>query len=119
MVQKYVVRDFHPLVLFYALGFLLFAVSVPLLARFVFMYLAYDLTPRVNLISFVFTSTMAAQFTLFAMWFDMESNRSISTKLDQYAIEKDRKSAENYKTGYQPKVTSKPANEETTAPTTH
>jgi glycosyltransferase involved in cell wall biosynthesis len=75
--EKYVIRDFHPLVFFYALGF--FAT----LAGFVlgcvelgFRLAGYEVSVgTVVLIALLLIS--GSQFTLFAMWFDMESNKDL------------------------------------------
>jgi hypothetical protein len=75
--EKYVIRDFHPLVFFYAFGFL------ATLAGFVLgcVELAYRLAGyevsvgTVVLIALLLIS--GSQFTLFAMWFDMESNKDL------------------------------------------
>ena len=75
--EKYVIRDFHPLVFFYAFGFL------ATLAGFVLgcVELGYRLAGyevsvgTVVLIALLLIS--GSQFTLFAMWFDMESNKDL------------------------------------------
>ena len=76
--EKYVIRDFHPLVFFYAFGFLAttvgLALGVYVSARRIFG--GYDVTPAtVGLIALLLIS--GSQFTLFAMWFDMESNKDL------------------------------------------
>jgi len=75
--EKYVIRDFHPLVLFYALGSLLFGVG----AAFGLYLLIYRiLCGPVEGTSAVFSGFLiiaGLQMLLFAMWFDMESNRHL------------------------------------------
>ena len=75
--EKYVIRDFHPLVFFYSFGFLLFLISIPLLIRFIYFWIAFDHIPKVNFLAWMFTIIMGVQFVLFAMWFDMESNKEL------------------------------------------
>lgn len=78
MVQKYVIRDFHPLVFFYFLGGILLGVLLPLLAvRFVLLWIADGAVPPITTLSIIFVSVTGLQFLLFAMWFDMEHNRSL------------------------------------------
>ena len=77
--EKYVIRDFHPLVFFYAFGTFLAFLSVPLLVRFAYFWMVYDETPKVNFLAWMFCTIMAAQFILFAMWFDMESNKDLKS----------------------------------------
>jgi glycosyltransferase involved in cell wall biosynthesis len=75
--EKYVIRDFHPLVFFYALGFLMtFAGLVLGVIETVLRIAGNELTtPTVILVALLLIS--GSQFTLFAMWFDMESNRDL------------------------------------------
>ena len=77
MWYKYVVHDFHPLVMFYAASALLGAASVGLFARLVWMWAATGEIPPINALVWGFCSVSAAQFALFAMWFDMESNKHL------------------------------------------
>ncbi|MBN1183045.1 MAG: glycosyltransferase family 2 protein [Bacteroidales bacterium] len=77
MKEKYIIRDFHPLVFFYFSGFLLFLVSLPLFVRFIYMWIAVDYIPKVNFLAWMFCAIMSIQFTLFAMWFDMEYNKEL------------------------------------------
>jgi glycosyltransferase involved in cell wall biosynthesis len=75
--EKYVIRDFHPLVFFYALGILLTSIGLVLgVVETVLRLLGNDLTPAtVVLVALLLISGI--QFTLFAMWFDMESNKDL------------------------------------------
>jgi len=75
--EKYIIRDFHPLVFFYASGFLLLLCSIPLLVRFIYFWIAVDNIPKVNFLAWMFCVIMGAQFIMFAMWFDMESNKDL------------------------------------------
>src|SRR5215211_3788267 len=75
--EKYVIRDFHPLVFFYVLGMLLTLAGLALgITVTVLRFLGNDLTPAtVVLVALLLIS--GTQFTLFAMWFDMESNKDL------------------------------------------
>ena len=77
MKEKYVIRDFHPLVFFYLLGGLLTTAGLVLgITVTVLRFLGNDLTPAtVVLIALLLIS--GTQFMLFAMWFDMESNKDL------------------------------------------
>jgi glycosyltransferase involved in cell wall biosynthesis len=78
MVQKYVIRDFHPLIFFYLLaGFLLLS-SVVLFVRMIWYWIAFRSgIPPINALTFVFTSILGVQSLFFAMWFDMDSNKGL------------------------------------------
>ena len=77
MKEKYVIRDFHPLVFFYALGMVMTLIGLGLgIAVAVLRALGNGITPAtVVLIALLLIS--GSQFTLFAMWFDMESNKDL------------------------------------------
>jgi glycosyltransferase involved in cell wall biosynthesis len=77
MREKYVIRDFHPLVFFYFLGFLMVTVGLVLgIFESVLRFQGNNITPAtVVLIALLLIS--GSQFTLFAMWFDMESNKDL------------------------------------------
>jgi glycosyltransferase involved in cell wall biosynthesis len=75
--EKYVIRDFHPLVFFYALG-LLSTLAGLVLGAIEIGYRAagYEVSVgTVVLIALLLIS--GSQFMLFAMWFDMESNKDL------------------------------------------
>jgi glycosyltransferase involved in cell wall biosynthesis len=77
MREKYVIRDFHPLVFFYMLGFLMTACGLGLgIAETVLRILGNAVSVgTVVLVALLLVS--GSQFTLFAMWFDMESNKDL------------------------------------------
>ena len=75
--QKYVIRDFHPLVFFYVFGMLMTLVGVVLGLIEVGLRIAGNaITPAtIVLVAVLFIAGL--QLTLFAMWFDMESNKEL------------------------------------------
>jgi glycosyltransferase involved in cell wall biosynthesis len=77
MIQKYVIRDFHPLVLFYGFGLMLLLVDVPLVARLFTVWIARGSVPPINALAAAFCTLMGFQSMLFAMLFDMEANRDL------------------------------------------
>jgi hypothetical protein len=78
MWQKYVVRDFHPLLFFYALAFLLLVVSVPLGVRVFYRWLVLRTQiPAINALAWMSSMIAGLQSLFFAMWFDMEYNREL------------------------------------------
>jgi len=72
-----VIRDFHPLVFFYFLGILLLGVGLVLGAvETILRFMGNELTtPTMILVALLLIS--GSQFMLFAMWFDMESNKDL------------------------------------------
>ncbi len=76
--EKYVIRDFHPLVFFYVLGALMTVLGLALgllvaISRLFFGNLIT--TPTIVLVALLLIS--GTQFTLFAMWFDQETNKEL------------------------------------------
>ncbi|HZO96916.1 MAG TPA: glycosyltransferase family 2 protein [Gaiellaceae bacterium] len=75
--QKYVIRDFHPLVFFYALGVLMSLAGLALgIAEVVLRALGNDITAA-SIVLVALLLIFGSQFTLFAMWFDSESNKDL------------------------------------------
>jgi glycosyltransferase involved in cell wall biosynthesis len=77
MREKYVIRDFHPLVFFYFLGFVMTTFGLALgIFETVLRLGGNPITPAtIVLVALLLIS--GSQFTLFAMWFDMESNKDL------------------------------------------
>ena len=77
MGQKYVIRDFHPLVFFYAFGVLMTFVGLALgVLEVVLRILGNEITtPTIVLVAVLLIAGI--QLTLFAMWFDMEANKDL------------------------------------------
>jgi glycosyltransferase involved in cell wall biosynthesis len=75
--EKYVIRDFHPLVFFYAFGITMSLVGLGLgVALIVLRALGNDITVATVVLDALLL-IFGSQFTLFAMWFDMESNKDL------------------------------------------
>jgi glycosyltransferase involved in cell wall biosynthesis len=77
MWQKYVIRDFHPLVLFWALGFLLLACGIGLGIAVTVLRIVGNPIPAATVVLVAILIVSGLQLSLFAMWFDMESNKDL------------------------------------------
>ena len=75
MKEKYIIRDFHPLVFFYILAFMLLVLSVPLFGRMIYRWIEFNRIPPMNTLAFMFTTISGLQSLFFAMWFDMDYNK--------------------------------------------
>jgi glycosyltransferase involved in cell wall biosynthesis len=76
--EKYVIRDFHPLVFFYVLGALMTVLGLALgvFVSFERIVLGNQITSAtIVLVALLLIS--GTQFTLFAMWFDQETNKEL------------------------------------------
>jgi glycosyltransferase involved in cell wall biosynthesis len=77
MGQKYVIRDFHPLILFYMLGIVLFAGGLLLGIAEVVLRIAGNPITSATIVLVALLVISGLQLLLFAMWFDMESNKDL------------------------------------------
>jgi hypothetical protein len=77
MREKYVIRDFHPLVFFYAFGFLMTLLGLGLGIVEVVLRLMGNAVSVGTVVLVALLLIFGSQFTLFAMWFDMESNKDL------------------------------------------
>jgi len=78
--EKYIIRDFHPLVLFYLFGMLMGLISIALFIRLIYLWPIYGFIPSTTFLAWMFSSITSLQFTLFAMWFDMDYNKDLKVK---------------------------------------
>ncbi len=77
MGQKYVIRDFHPLVFFYAFGALMLSVGFLLGLIELFLRIAGNAITPATIVLVAVLLIAGLQMTLFAMWFDMEANKDL------------------------------------------
>ena len=77
MKEKYIIRDFHPLVFFYMFAVLLLGSCVLLAVRLVCWWYSIGRMPEMNAMACMFTAISGIQFLLFGMWFDMEYNKHL------------------------------------------
>jgi glycosyltransferase involved in cell wall biosynthesis len=75
--EKYVIRDFHPLVFFYALGLLMSLAGFVLGVIETVARIGGHGIPTATIVLVALLLISGSQFTLFAMWFDMESNKDL------------------------------------------
>jgi glycosyltransferase involved in cell wall biosynthesis len=77
MREKYVIRDFHPLVFFYLLGIVMTVLGLGLgIAEIVLRIMGNQITAA-TVVLVALLLIFGSQFSLFAMWFDMESNKDL------------------------------------------
>jgi len=77
MKEKYIIRDFHPLVFFYGLSFVLFVLTFFLFVRLLWVWHVGGSIPKVNALGLLFTLITGFQSLFFGMWFDMENNKDL------------------------------------------
>jgi len=74
---KYVIRDFHPLVFFYIFGFAMTLLGLALGILEVVLRIEGNAVSAGTVVLVALLLIFGSQFTLFAMWFDMESNKDL------------------------------------------
>ncbi len=83
MKEKYIIRDFHPLVFFYSIGFFFGCATLFLFWRVFIVWYLEGHIPSINVLAAMFSFMSATQFTLFAFWFDMEANKHLKQKAER------------------------------------
>lgn len=76
--EKYIIRNFHPLVFFYAFGMALLALSLLLMARFFFLWIQMGKIPEITFLAWLFSFSVGFNAISFAMWFDYEENKHLN-----------------------------------------
>jgi glycosyltransferase involved in cell wall biosynthesis len=75
--EKYVIRDFHPLVFFYLMAAVLGLATLGLAVRLFYVWAITGRIPSVNALAMMFAAIAGLQSGFFAMWFDMEDNKHL------------------------------------------
>lgn len=75
--EKYVIRDFHPLVLFYLLGFVLTPIGIGFGIYLLIYRIFVGPVAATSALFAAFFSISGFQSLFFAMWFDMEYNKEL------------------------------------------
>ena len=74
---KYILFDFHPLVLFLMLAVFMGLLSLMFFIHVLVCFTVGLQTPLISLISFLFTLSFALNSFFFATWMDMEANKNL------------------------------------------
>lgn len=77
MREKYIIRDFHPLVFFYAVGLGLLPLGILFGAYLLVHRLLTGPVAATSALFAMFLFISGLQFIFFAMWFDMEYNKDL------------------------------------------
>lgn len=77
MKEKYIIRDFHPLIFFLAFGLFLLATSMAIGGYLAYIRATQGPVAPVGAVFAAFTGIVGIQSVLFALWMDMERNRDL------------------------------------------
>lgn len=78
MKEKYLIRNFHPLVFFYTFSFFMMGISFIFFIRLVYFWILNSYVPELTLLSWLFSTTLSFNSMFFAMWFDYEDNKHLN-----------------------------------------
>jgi len=79
--QRYMVLDFHPLVLFYIFALLnIIFIIIPGLIRISYIYFYSNIFPSTTFMIVAFSFLVTSQMILFAIWMDMDYNKDRKNK---------------------------------------
>lgn len=76
--EKYIIRNFHPLVFFYGFGFFNLGLAVLMFLRLLVLWIAQGSVPEITFLTLMFTFALAFNAFSFAMWFDYEENKHLN-----------------------------------------
>lgn len=81
LFQKYLLRDFHPLLFFYLLATVTMAVSIGLGVRLVYLWSVNGFVPELTALALAFLVITSLNSSFFAFWMDMQANAHLAVKL--------------------------------------
>jgi glycosyltransferase involved in cell wall biosynthesis len=79
--EKYIIRNFHPLVFFYAFGMFSLFLSGLLFVRLILLWIGQGFVPEITFLSWIFSFSIGFNSLFFAMWFDYEENKHLNPPL--------------------------------------
>ena len=79
--EKYIIRNFHPLVFFYAMGFAGLFVSGGLFVRLLWLWIDHGNVPELTFLGCLFSFSLSVNSLFFAMWFDYDENKLLNPPL--------------------------------------
>lgn len=87
--EKYIIRNFHPLVFFYAFGFFGVGLSAILFIRLFVLWFSQGHVPEITFLSWLFSFSLGFNSLFFAMWFDYAENKHLNPPLKHRDIVRD------------------------------
>ena len=82
--EKYVIRNFHPLIFFYLMGFAGVALSGAMLVRLMVLWSEQGAVPEVTFMSWMMATIMGFNSLFFAMWFDYDENKRLNPEWNRH-----------------------------------
>lgn len=76
--EKYIIRNFHPLVFFYAFGFFTLTLSAIMFIRLIWLWIGIGHVPEITFLTWLFCFSLSFNAFGFAMWFDYDENKHLN-----------------------------------------
>lgn len=76
--EKYIIRNFHPLVFFYAFGFFSLILSMLMFVRLIWLWFVIGHVPEITFLTWLFSFSLSFNSFGFAMWFDYDENKRLN-----------------------------------------
>lgn len=76
--EKYIIRNFHPLIFFYLFGFFSIGISILMMIRFIILWFQLGHVPEITFLGWLFSFSIGFNSIGFAMWFDYEENKHLN-----------------------------------------
>lgn len=92
--EKYVIRNFHPLVFFYAMGLAGLSISALLFVRMMLMWVNNGHVPEITFLGSLFSFSLSVNSLFFAMWFDYDENKHLNPPLKYRDMRRDASGSE-------------------------
>jgi glycosyltransferase involved in cell wall biosynthesis len=81
LFQKYLLRDFHPLLFFYVLGTITALIAVGLSGRLIYKWIMDGTVPEITALAAAFFVITSMNSSFFAFWMDMQANDHLAVRL--------------------------------------
>jgi glycosyltransferase involved in cell wall biosynthesis len=79
--EKYIIRNFHPLLFFYLVGFFGLSVSAAFFVRLLMLWSQQGHVPEITFLIWFLSFILGFNSLFFAMWFDYEENKHLNPPL--------------------------------------
>jgi glycosyltransferase involved in cell wall biosynthesis len=81
LFQKYLLRDFHPLLFFYLLGTITALIALGLTGRLFYRWILDGMVPQITALAAAFFTITSLNSLFFAFWMDMQANEHLAVRL--------------------------------------
>ena len=84
--EKYIIRNFHPLLFFYTFGFFGIGLSAIMMVRLFLLWFLQGHVPEITFLTWLFSFSIGFNSLFFAMWFDYEENKHLNPPIKSRGV---------------------------------